>query len=232
VLASVAVAETRSDQRNSALERAHAIARDAGWPALSKSILALRADSRDIGILAPFVEIRLRKSRPARPMFEVSFFNAELYRNGALVPLTEKQLELLLTVASVQMGINDNEVVDALWPESDGDAARNSFRTCLRRLRESVSDARIVARVGKRYVLHPWADVDLWRFQSLISTYRERGGREGARELRQTCDALRTGQGRRATLGEWFYRFEQTLTRKLDEAERLLDREAAQGAWT
>jgi hypothetical protein len=33
-------------------------------------------------------------------------------------------------------------------------------------------------------------------------------------------------------LGEWFYRFEQVLDRKLDEAERLLDRESARGART
>jgi hypothetical protein len=46
------------------------------------------------------------------------------------------------------------------------------------------------------------------------------------------CDALRAGEGRRATLGEWFYRFEQMLTRKLDEAERLLGREAARTAQT
>ena len=100
VLGSIAVAETCPDQRNASLERAHAIARDAGWPALSKAILALRANSRDIGILQPFVDVRLRKSRPARPMFEVSFFNAELCQNGSHVSLTEKQLELLLTVAS------------------------------------------------------------------------------------------------------------------------------------
>lgn len=58
------------------------------------------------------------------------------------------------------------------------------------------------------------------------------GGGEGAQELREMCKALRAGKGRRATLGEWFYRFEQMLDRKLDEAERLLDREAARSART
>jgi hypothetical protein len=80
--------------------------------------------------------------------------------------------------------------------------------------------------------VHPSADVDLWRFQALISTYRESAGRNGAGGLREMCVALRAGEGRRATLGEWFYRFEQMLNRKLDEAERLLDRESASSART
>jgi hypothetical protein len=222
-LASIAVAEICPEQRTSELERAHAIARDAGWPALCKSILALRANARDIGILQPFVDVRLRKIRAASAWFEVSFFNAELRHNGAAIPLAEKELELLLSVASARTGTNDNVLIDALWPESEGDAARNAFRVCLHRLRKNVGDARIVTRVGKGYVLHPWADVDLRRLASLISNYREGGGREDAAELRTLCDALRAGQSRRATLGDWFFRFEQVLQQKLDEAERLLD---------
>jgi hypothetical protein len=228
-LASIAVAEICPDQRTSSLERAHAIARDAGWPALSKSILALRANARDIGILQPFVDVRLRKSRSSSAWFDVSLFNAELRQNGAAVPLAEKELELLLSVASARTGTNDNDLIDALWPESEGDAARNAFRVCLHRLRKNVGDARIVTRVGKGYALHPWADVDLWRFASLISNYRESGKREDGAELQGLCDALRAGQGRRATLGDWFFRFEQLLQQKLDEAERLLD-PAARGA--
>jgi hypothetical protein len=230
VLASIAVAETRSDLRDVSLERAHAISRDAGWPALSKSILALRANARDIGILQPFVEVRLRKSRPGRPMFEVSFFNAELRQNGTRIPLAENELELLLAVASSPAGLKDIDLIDDLWPESDGDAARNAFRVCLHRLRKKSGDARIVTRVGKGYVVHPWADVDLWRFQSLVATCRESGGRKGATEVRELCDALRAGERRRGSLGEWFYRFEQVLTRKLDEAERLIDRASTRGA--
>jgi hypothetical protein len=226
VLASIAVAETCSDQRSSALERAHALARDAGWPALSKSILALRANSRDLGILQPFVEVRLRRSRPARPIFAISFFNGELRQNGARVGVTEKQLELLLTVASARTGIKDDDLIDSLWPEAEGDAARNSLRVCLHGLRKSAGDARIVTRVGKGFVLHPWADVDLWQFLSQLSVCRENGGAKGREDLRRLCEALRAGEGRRATLGEWFYRFDQMLARKLDEAERLFGGDA------
>ncbi|HLY02317.1 MAG TPA: helix-turn-helix domain-containing protein [Candidatus Cybelea sp.] len=225
VLAAIAVAETCVDRRSASLERAHAIARDAGWAALSKSILALRANSRDIGILQTFVDVRLRKSRPAHPMFHVSFFNAELRVNGTRAPLSEKQLELLLTVASARMGINDAALLDTLWPESEGDAARNSLRVCLYGLRKNAGDARIVTRVGKGFILHQWADVDLWRFGSLLSACRDGGAQEGAEELHQLCQALRAGEGRRATLGEWFFRFEQTLDRRLGQAEELLARD-------
>lgn len=230
VLAAIAVAETCVDRRNASLEQAHVIARDAGWVTLSKSILALRANSRDLGILQTFVDVRLRKSRPARPMFQVSFFNGELCVSGTRAALSEKQLELLLTVALARTGINDADLLDTLWAESEGDAARNSLRVCLHGLRKNAGDARIITRVGKGFLLHQWADVDLWRFQSLLSACRDSGGREGAEELRQLCLALRAAEGRRATLGEWFFRFERILYRKLDEAERLLARDAMRGA--
>ncbi len=222
VLASIAVAETCPERRSSSLERAHAIARESGWPALSKSILALRANARDIGLLQPFVDARLRRRQLESPAFEVSFFKAELCQNARSISLTEKQLELLFAVASVRRAVSDEELIDSLWPESDGDAARNSLRVCLHGLRKNAGDARIVVRLGKGFALHPWADVDLWRFQSHLSACRKSGGREGAAELRAMCETLREGKGRRATLGAWFYRFEQMLNRKLDEAERLL----------
>lgn len=224
MLASVAVAETCAARRNALLERAHAIARDAGWSALSKSILALRADARDIGILQSFVDIRLRKSRPAHPTFEVSFFNAELRAGGERIVLTQKQLELLLTIAAAGTAVNDNDLIDALWPESEGDAARNSLRVCLHGLRKSAGDARVVTRVGKAFVLHQCAQVDLWRFQSLLARCRTGADPECTEELRKLCAAVRGGEGRRAALGEWFFRFEQMLKRNLEEAERLITR--------
>ncbi|HEY2473646.1 MAG TPA: hypothetical protein VGI19_02485 [Candidatus Cybelea sp.] len=230
VLASIAVAETCADRRNSSLERAHAIARDAGWSALSKSILALRANARDIGILQSFVDVRLRKSRPAQPMFKVSFFDGELRVGGMHASLSEKQLELLLTVAVARTGINDNDLLDALWPESEGDAARNSLRVCLHGLRKNAGDARIVTRVGKGLVLHQWADVDLWRLQAVLAGGRDGGRRDAADELRELCRAIRSGEGRRATLGGWFFPFEQLLTRKLGEAERILAPDAVRRA--
>lgn len=229
VLASIAVAEACADRRDASLERAHAIARDAGWPALSKSILALRANARDIGILQPFVEIRLRKSRPARPVFCISFSDAQLYVNGVTVALSEKQLELLLTVASARTGISQNALLDALWSESEGDAARNSLRVCLHGLRKNAGDARIVTRVGKGFVLHPWAEVDIRRFDALLVERRDGRDFEHSRELDGICSLIRGGEGRRATLGDWFFRFEEMLTRRLERAERLLARDRMTG---
>ncbi len=223
VLALVAAAETSPTQRGASLEKAQQIARDAGWSALSKSALALRADARDIGLLASFVDIRIRKTRPARAMVEISFFNAEVWANGVRLALPEKELELLLTVASKPSAINDIELIDSLWPEADGDAARNAFRVCLHRLRKGAGDSRIVLRVGKGYALHPWADVDLWKLQAALDACANGNGKEHLDDLRQLCAAVRAGQARRATLGQWFYRFEQMLSRMVDEAKLVDD---------
>jgi hypothetical protein len=227
VLALIELAESVPDQRDAALERAQLIARDAGWPALSKSILALRAGARDLGVLEPFIDVRLRKRRSATPMFEIYFFNAELRANGSKLPLPEKELELLLSVASQQSPAKDEVLMDALWPESDGDAARNAFRVCLHRLRKDVGDSRIVIRSGRGYTLHPWADVDLWSLRSAIAACDDGGGRDRIAALRALCDAVDAGAGARAAVGDWFLRFERLLEDCLEQAESYLE-DAAQ----
>jgi DNA-binding SARP family transcriptional activator len=133
---------------------------------------------------------------------------------GRTVELPDKERALLFAVAKSKAPINGDELADALWPESDGDAARNSLSVCLHRLRRHAGDARIIQHVGQGYVLHPGADVDLWRLEAALTA----GQREEVAVLRQT---LRDGATSRAVLGSWFAPFEIQLAQKLKELDRL-----------
>lgn len=222
IIALVALAELSANERDELLDQADDLARSNGWFALKRSLDALRSDARDIGMLQPFVDVHLRKKRPARATLEIAFFTGEVRVLGARVELPDKELELLLTVASTQSAIGGDELADALWPEADGDAARNALYACLHRLRKRLGDPRVIRRMGRGYALCPGAEVDLWRLQSALAECARGSAREHVEELSQLDAAIRAGREQRAVLGSWFYSFEQILSRRMDELENVL----------
>ena len=142
--------------------------------------------------------------------------------SGMRVDLPEKEHALLLTVALARSAVNLDELTDSLWPEADGDAARNAFHACLHRLRNRTGDSRVVRRLGAGYTLHPGSVVDLWNLQDALAACTACKDLEQLEILNSLYSALRFGRERRATLGTWFAEFEQMLLHKERDAERIL----------
>jgi hypothetical protein len=213
ILSRVALAESVSSERIARLNEAATIARGAGSLLLVKSLAALRSDKRDIGILQTFIDVRMRKTRLACPAVEIAFFTGDVRVMGRSVELPDKERALLFTVAESKGPINSDVLADALWPDSDGDAAHNSLSVCLHRLRRHAGDARIVQHFGQGYALHPGADVDLWRLEAALRAGQE----EEVAVLRQS---LLEGATTRAALGSWFAPFEIQLAQKLKDIDR------------
>jgi hypothetical protein len=220
VLARVALAESVSSERAQRLNEADAIARGIGSLPMAKSLAALRSEKQRIGILQAFVDVRMRRMRPACPAVEIAFFTGEVKILGEPVELPKKERELLFTVAASNGPINGELLCDALWPDSDGDAARNALYVCLHRLRKHARDPRIVQRVDQGYALHPGADVDLWRIESAVAGER-------TDELEALSESLRAGAAKRASLARWFAPFEIRLARLLERIERFAERDRA-----
>jgi hypothetical protein len=216
VLARVALAESESSARAQCLNEADAIARGSGSLLLMKSLAALRAGKRDLGILHDFVEVRIRKIRPICPAVEIAFFTGEVRMLGEVLELPDKERELLFTLAASNGLMNGDLLCDVLWPESDGDAARNAFHVCLHRLRKHARDPRIVQCLDQGYALHPGADVDLWRLEAALASAQ-------ADEVETLSQLARGGEARRASLGRWFAPFEIRLTHTFEKIERLFE---------
>jgi LuxR family transcriptional regulator, maltose regulon positive regulatory protein len=92
----------------------------------------------------------------------------EVEVDGAPMPSSRKQsrrlLELLhLLAAHGSAGIAPDRIADELWPEADGDAARNALDNLVHRLRKALGgDDRVLMRQGV-LSLNPqrcWVDVD------------------------------------------------------------------------
>ena len=140
---------------------------------------------------------------------EVSFFYGEVRVDGVAAALPEKELELLFTIAAVGT-INGEQLMDILWPETDGDAAHNAFRVCLHRLRKHLRAGGLVLREGKAYSLDGAIDVDLYRLRELTASCTGPAAPMDPR-LDALLAQIRSGHTSRAKLGPWFDPFERLL---------------------
>ncbi len=82
----------------------------------------------------------------------------------------KKPLDLLQAlIAAGASGIRDEEVADALWPETDGDASLQSLRTTLHRLRSLVGrEDAVKVREGRVSLDDRLCWIDAWAFEQLL----------------------------------------------------------------
>jgi LuxR family transcriptional regulator, maltose regulon positive regulatory protein len=99
----------------------------------------------------------------------------ELHNNGGTVQFSrkaqKKPLELLKTlIASGGKEVSEEQIVDLLWPESDGDAAYDALKTNLSRLRHILDNDKAIRFQDGRIALDPqscW--VDAWAFEHMAA---------------------------------------------------------------
>ncbi len=87
-------------------------------------------------------------------------------------PVRAPRVPLALLKAIVAFGaggVKEEQLVDALWPETDGDTAHQTFKTTLHRLRQLVGDERAVHVREGRVTLNPqFCWVDAFAFEHFL----------------------------------------------------------------
>lgn len=127
----------------------------------------------------------------------------EIVVNGKPVQFSRKaqQRPLDLLKALISLGgrdVREEELTDALWPESDGDTAHQTFATTLFRLRQLMeSDKAITLKEGKLSVDPRYCYVDAWAFEHTLGA-AARGAQSGHEEnsIRVTEKGLNIYLGR------------------------------------
>ncbi len=152
------------------------------WDRTAMSRLAVKA--LEYGIETDYVLdlIRIRKLSPEEPPVHLENWpwpvkvhtlgGFSLERDGTPVRSTGKvqQKPLAMLKAIIAFGgkeVSDEQLIDALWPEADGDVANLSFRTTLHRLRQLISKGAIELKEGRLTLDPRYCWVDAWAFQSL-----------------------------------------------------------------
>ncbi len=163
-------------------------------------------------------------------MLEVSFVNVTVRSYGKVVSLRESERALIFAIAHDPAPRSSEQLGDMLWPDLDGDAAANTFRVCLHRLRRSMGDPQNVVRLQRGYRLRPGSVVDLW---SIGATLRELSTKANLTEPERARVAgihagLRGGRSVRAAQSEWFAPYHAELERLTRDAALTLARDAVQ----
>jgi DNA-binding SARP family transcriptional activator len=181
--------ETR-EQGIKALRDAMELGRKHGYinlfPWWQPSVIAdLCAKALVSGIEVDYVQDLIRKHRlaPAEPPLAIANWpwplkintlgKFELYKDGAPLTFPRKvqKRPLLLLKALIALGgrdIKEEQITDLIWPDSEGDAAHNAFKTTLSRLRHLIGEEAILFQEGKAS-LNPcscWVDTTMFELIS------------------------------------------------------------------
>ncbi len=121
-----------------------------------------------------------------RPIRIYTLGRFELLKDDKLVmfygKVQQKPLNLLKAmIAFGSRDIPDDRLVDALWPEAEGDAAKQSFDTTLYRLRKFLGDDEAITLQNGHVSLDSlrvW--VDVWAFERLLCEAEDRWKKSGA----------------------------------------------------
>jgi DNA-binding SARP family transcriptional activator len=127
----------------------------------------------------------------------------ELVLNGNPVYLSKKvsRKPLQMLKALIALGgkeVNEEQLTDLLWPESNGEQAHGAFSTTLSLLRRFIGhDKAIEIHEGKVSLNPRYCWVDVWAFEELFSQVNllmERIGDQGSRTNRGTENIIQLAE--------------------------------------
>ena len=122
----------------------------------------------------------------------------EIHCFGKLLrsPGKAQQRPLALLKAIIAMGgsdVSEMRIVDALWPDADGDAARQSFKTTLHRLRKLLGVPEAIIYTEGNISLDPrYCWVDVWALDRLLpQSIKNRPSSQDSSALTRALDLYR-----------------------------------------
>jgi DNA-binding SARP family transcriptional activator len=154
------------------------------WQPSVMAILCARA--LEAGIEVEYVQdlIRKRNLIVEKPLFHLENWpwHLKIYTLGRFLILKDgqplqfnrkiqqKPLSMLKAlIAFGGKGVREDQIMDALWPEADGDMAHQSFATNLHRLRQLFGYEKAIQRQERRLTLDQrYCWVDVWAFDSIL----------------------------------------------------------------
>ncbi len=206
-------------------ERAEELARELASEPFRNLVRAYFEGSENLGVLEPFVR-RFKPSVHAPPVLEVAFSRAEVRVSNVPVALREAERALLFAIAYRPGPVSSDALADELWPDRDGDVAKNALRVCMHRLRRALGPIECVLRRENGYALRTDAAVDLHempkvhRSVALPLTPNQRSRMVAVFETLQATEDLR------AAAGSWFSRYAYDIQTRYNAYALTLCRDA------
>ncbi len=123
--------------------------------AYREALAAVREHHVTCGSLTRFVQRFREAGERARKCVHVDLLRRRLRRNGEVLRLGKRELELVLLLAARGQSVQRMELADAFWPVHDEDTAFNALRVCVNRVREHTRSKELIVATAGDYALSP-----------------------------------------------------------------------------
>ncbi|MBI5038911.1 MAG: tetratricopeptide repeat protein [Nitrospirae bacterium] len=216
--AQIALERGKEEDGLESLKKAMALGRKYGFSNtyiwFPKVMARLCCKALEAGIEVDYVQelIRRRHVTPETPPSEIEDWpwpvriytlgRFELVNDGKAVRFSRKVKKrplamLKLLIASGGRHVREDQIIDTLWPESEGDLAHKAFGINIVRLRELVGAERAISFQDGLVTLDPhYCWVDVWAFERILGRAEgviKEGDRERAIPLMEKAIALYKG---------------------------------------
>jgi hypothetical protein len=228
LLALIAISELAPSVRDTYVARLRELASESGSAALRDSVRAYEEGADDaLGMLSPFI-VKFRPAPAVKvPALEVRFLTAEVRVAGVAVELREAERALLFAIAHRSGPVSSDTLADELWPERDGDAAKNALRVCLHRLRRGLGSPDSIIRSGSGYALSPHSVVDLHELPVIPRSYDASLTASQRASYLAALERLHATESARLAAGRWFDGYAIELKKRFEMMTRYLARDAS-----
>ncbi|HZZ66403.1 MAG TPA: BTAD domain-containing putative transcriptional regulator [Candidatus Baltobacteraceae bacterium] len=145
------------------------------------------------------------------------------------VRLTSREAALIAFLSVRRLGASREEIQDALWPDLDDRAARDSLYSLIYRLRKRTKNYEVIANIGNGYRFAEGVCVDLWEVDMLAQRVA-RDPRVAAQEVRAAHDCLAKRSYPHLLAFDWFTQLDFRIRENAHTlARRLVDDAFAAG---
>jgi tetratricopeptide (TPR) repeat protein len=225
LLALIAKCELTPSTATQQRDRAFELARELGSEPFEYVVRAYFEASHELGVLEPFV--RKFKSPAEMPSpLEIAFLRVEVRVSHVPVALREAERALLFAIAYRPIPVSSDALADELWPDRDGDAAKNALRVCMHRLRRALGTEQCILRGNDGYMLRPDAAVDLHEMPHLASSVPLPLTPSQRSRFLAAFEQLLATEGLRAAAGDWFSRYAHDIAARYNAYALTLGRDA------
>lgn len=156
------------------------------WGALPSNMAKLCTKALEAGVEVEYVQELIRRLHliPEKPPLHLESWpwSLKVYTLGRFAVLIDgkparsprkiQQKPLAVLKALIALGgreVSEDEIMDHLWPEADGDLAQQSFASALHRLRQLLKCEKAVQRQGGKLTLDDrFCWVDAWAFEATL----------------------------------------------------------------
>jgi DNA-binding SARP family transcriptional activator len=202
----IARAAADPESRAKICDQAVALIDPVELPELRAAVLAMRDGQ------ASFLDAFVARFDPREPesrtaaagRISVQVLRESLSIDGRAVRLAPKEIGLLGFLSYRRGAVSREETQDALWPELDEDAARDSLYSLLYRLRKRLGRFEIVTSIGNGYRLADGVHVDLWEIEALSERLRQGRHADSFDRVARAYDGLRNRRLPHVETYEWF----------------------------